>query len=229
MNIHWNPSLTINSLHVASWTLVGQCEGALHSEVRPAVQQLLEAAAVDAEELFQALIIHAFDADADDSAEGDAVAVDPLIQSLPSAWNPQGKLAAALERVFAAVANAVPRLQFELPARVRPLREQWEARAPGFLRALKDHLGLKVETRDSSLRLALVTPLWGGFGKLYGEDQAVIEAVLYHPTPNVPEPVRVGFEMSELLHAVSLAGRAVEWLKGDVGPQELATAWALPS
>lgn len=161
-------------------------------------------------------------------------------------------VAAGLEAVEQAVRRHWPRLDEELRLRERPLREQWEARGPGFLRRLAALLGL-----DGALEQAdvvLVHPCLGGGGEAHPEFGLVrLEAVLANAWSPLPETLRLGWLLAQLAIAadrtaddfdaerrrnllawallpVALeAGEFVEWTQSDQRTLEAAvTAWRLP-
>ena len=140
-----------------------------------------------------------------------------------------------------------PRLADGLEARVRPLREQWEARAPGFLRRLSEQTNF---TADFTLELSLVAPICGGFAEAHLQSDsplATMEALLYHPTPQIPEPVRIGWLVlqwaiqrhrsttapEQALGWLADASRHVEWITSDdddpLWPQLWRQHWSPPT
>jgi hypothetical protein len=103
---------------------------------------------------------------------------------------------AALE---SAVRGVLPNLAEELPLRERPLREQWEARAPGLFHqlALVTEEGLIPET----CAVVLVHPAVGGAGEAHLHYNSVrIEAVLANPADELPEVVRLAWLIGQLQH-----------------------------
>lgn len=156
-----------------------------------------------------------------------------VLQQVANQWESQS-LVTAFSTLFEQVSACHPRLAEELPARVRPLREQWEARAPGFLLALGEP---QRENRQlPPLVLALVAPVLGGHASMLGAHRATFEAVLYHPLPAIPEPIRIGWLVAqhlgnhasrETLRRVHHAAQSVEWLSSAITVNELAGAWKL--
>ena len=106
-------------------------------------------------------------------------------------------LAGRIADVEATVRRAVPGLVDELMQRGGPMREQWEARGPGFLKtvaALSDSR-LLVERAD----VILVHPVLGGASAAHLSTNAVrIEAVLTNNLPKLPEVVRLGWSLAQL-------------------------------
>jgi hypothetical protein len=84
----------------------------------------------------------------------------------------------------------------ELNLRIRPLREQWEARGPGLLTALTRHLPWLTQPED--VRLTLVQPIHGGGGLIISETALQFEAVLANPLPHVPEVLRLGWLLAQM-------------------------------
>ena len=90
-----------------------------------------------------------------------------------------------------------PALVEELAVRGRPLREQWEARGPGLLRAIT-----KLTVKNfiaPSAEVVLVSPLVGGHGRAHlPSNRVTFEAVLTNPHPELPEILRLGWLLSQL-------------------------------
>lgn len=106
-------------------------------------------------------------------------------------------LAAGIAAIEAVFARHLPKLAEELPLRMGPLREQWEARGPGFLRQigmLTDE-GLLVEQAE----VVVLHPALGGGGETWlAGNQVRVEGVLANPHPHLPEVVRLGWLLSQL-------------------------------
>ena len=235
MIIHWKPSYTASCVHIARWALAADPYDAISEPFQATAQTLSTALSqlAPAEEQAPWALLQRSAIEANNA--------DELVLRLPSGWSSTPSFCKALQGLLGKVSSQYPDLAEQLPARVRPLREQWEARAPGFLRVLQQELGAAAE---KPLTLGLVTPVLGGYGAACGEGSAVIEAVLYHPVPTVPEPVRVGWLVAKhigkpqadssnrcdsrlLLGAVQRAAHCVEWLSANVRPEDLAAAWSL--
>ncbi|MCA9162101.1 MAG: hypothetical protein KDA62_03950 [Planctomycetales bacterium] len=85
----------------------------------------------------------------------------------------------------------------QLELRTRPLREQWEARGPGLMRALADFTepDLLVERAD----VLVVSPATGGDGRAHALYNSVrIEGLLANADPRLPEVVRLGWLLAQL-------------------------------
>jgi hypothetical protein len=109
----------------------------------------------------------------------------------------RARVAGAIADVETAVARLQPDLVSELESRVRPLREHWEARGPGILaemRRLTDPVALP-EAAD----VVLVAPHIGGYGAAHPrQNRVLLEAVLYHPLPQLPETLRLAWLLGQL-------------------------------
>lgn len=107
------------------------------------------------------------------------------------------RIAAAVTAVESAFHRHLPKVPEELPLRIGPLREQWEARGPGFLRQiglLTDEI-LGVELAE----VVVLHPALGGGGDAWlGGNQVRIEGVLANPHQHLPEVVRLGWLISQL-------------------------------
>jgi len=107
------------------------------------------------------------------------------------------RLAGCIADLEAAWLREQPGLVDELAVRGRPLREQWEARGPGLLRAIE-----KLTAENfiaSSAEVVLVSPLVGGHGRAHlMNNRVTFEAVLTHPQPELPETLRLGWLLSQL-------------------------------
>lgn len=106
-------------------------------------------------------------------------------------------LTQALRGVFRAGEQIWPHLAEELPLRVGPVREQWEAYGPGLLSQLVRLLepGIVVE----QAAVLLVQPIRGGGGLAQALYNAVtLEAVLANPVAALPEVLRLAFLLGQL-------------------------------
>jgi hypothetical protein len=107
------------------------------------------------------------------------------------------RLAGHIADIESAVRIVFPDMVEELTLRCRPLREQWEARGPGLLKALTrwTDAGLLAPRAD----VVLVYPALGGGGAAHLPYNHVrIEAMLTNPDPQVPEVVRLGWLLGQL-------------------------------
>ena len=109
----------------------------------------------------------------------------------------QTKLSGCIQDLENAYRARFPRLADELIQRVRPLREQWEARGPGLM----DAVGRLTDTNllVSSSDVLLVQPCSGGSGVAHLAYNSVrVEAMLYNVDRSLPEAVRLAWLISQL-------------------------------
>ncbi|MGI9430347.1 MAG: hypothetical protein ACR2NM_16920 [Bythopirellula sp.] len=107
------------------------------------------------------------------------------------------RLAGCIADLEAAWLREQPNLVEELAVRGRPLRESWEARGPGLLRAAET---LTVENFIApAAEIVLVSPMVGGHGRAYlSANQVAVEAVLTNPHEDLPEFMRLGWLLAQL-------------------------------
>jgi hypothetical protein len=89
------------------------------------------------------------------------------------------------------------KLDFELENRILPIQQQWEARGPGLWFHLRRHMPEEMLVDQADV--ILVHPVSGGGGRphlLYNSVR--LEAVLYHPHPELPETVRLAWLLAQL-------------------------------
>lgn len=101
---------------------------------------------------------------------------------------------ARIERELAALK---PKLEEELPLRVRPIREAWETIGPGLMRSIESltEPGLLV----SEATVVVVHPFAGGGGTSHlATDSVTWEGMLAHPHPDLPETLRLAWMLSQL-------------------------------
>ncbi len=122
------------------------------------------------------------------------------------------RLAGCIADLEAAWLREQPTLLEELAVRGRPLREQWEARGPGLLQAIRR---LTVENFIApSAEVVLVSPLVGGHGRAHLQSNRVtFEAVLTNPYPELPETLRLGWLLSQLNLDVPVLSEPVSQLR----------------
>ena len=82
-----------------------------------------------------------------------------------------------------------------LVLRLRPLREQWEARGPGLLATTRKRLSWL--EYPPQLTILLVAPQQGG-GRVCSADTVEFEAVLANPLAQLPETVRLAWLITQL-------------------------------
>ena len=107
------------------------------------------------------------------------------------------RIAGAVSDIETNIERSLPNVADELTARVRPIREQWEARGPGLLAEiarLADPLAV-----PASAEIVLVLPYVGGHGVAYpAQNRIVLEAMLVHPLPELRETLRIAWLLSQL-------------------------------
>jgi hypothetical protein len=90
-----------------------------------------------------------------------------------------------------------PRALDDLELRAVPLREQWEARGPGLLHALKATIGEELVAENADV--VLVQPVLGGGGVAHiAYNRVSFEAVLANPVGELPEVLRLGWLLAQL-------------------------------
>ena len=105
--------------------------------------------------------------------------------------------AEAVVRLQAALLAARPRIAEELPLRMEPLRNQWEARGPGLLAGMRRLTGDDLLVPAASL--VLVQPVLGGGGEPHPTyNRVTFEAVLANPIACLPEVLRLGWLLAQL-------------------------------
>jgi hypothetical protein len=107
------------------------------------------------------------------------------------------RVAGAIADFEAAMQRAHPQLAEELAARVRPIREQWEARGPGMLMEIARLTDAGVV--PTAAEIVLVAPYIGGHGVAHpAHNRVILEAVLANPLPELPETVRLAWLLAQL-------------------------------
>lgn len=189
MHLTWKPSSRASCLHAACVLCEGLPTGdaelaaALSDSVRQ-VQQAIRASGLPAETFWQLAPLCA-GLGPQTGAEG----------SVPQAA--RDLLDAALGQMETVLRSRRGDLDAELASRQRPLREQWEARGPGLLRQVA--LATDPQQMASEARVYLTYPFQGGGGAAHRCCQAVtLEGVLYHPTRELPETLRLAWLLAQL-------------------------------
>ncbi len=135
-----------------------------------------------------------------DMAEGTAQLAQRCVTKTVGAGRAEliaGPIAAAISGVEQAVRRSFPNLLDELALRIRPLREQWEARGPGLLRCIA--LWTDPRVLVPSAQVILVHPSLGGGGTAHmAFNSVVMEAVLANPQERLPECLRLAWLLSQL-------------------------------
>lgn len=107
------------------------------------------------------------------------------------------RIAGGIADLEATLLRQQPNLAEELAVRCGPLREQWEARGPGMLREIAQ--STEAEVIPQAAEIILVSPYAGGYGLAHArQNRVTMEGVLFHPTPALPEPVRLAWLIAQL-------------------------------
>ncbi len=108
------------------------------------------------------------------------------------------RLTGCVADLEAAMLRTRPQLVEELAVRGRPLREQWEARGPGLLKAMARLVGDDAFLAPAA-EIVLVAPLVGGHGQAHlPNNRVTFEAVLANPHAELPEVLRLGWLLGQL-------------------------------
>ncbi|MBX3415568.1 MAG: hypothetical protein KF708_22985 [Pirellulales bacterium] len=90
-----------------------------------------------------------------------------------------------------------PKLDEELSLRAGPLTEQWQARGPGLLAAIRRLA--EPELLPPEAKVILVEPALGGGGEAFPRSNVVtFEALLANPEPRLPEVLRLSWLVAQL-------------------------------
>jgi len=107
------------------------------------------------------------------------------------------RLARRLASLAAAFDHAHPGGLEELELRTAPLREQWEARGPGLMAAVRRLTEADVVVDEADV--ILVQPVLGGGGQAHPSYNSLhIEAVLANPIDSLPEVARLAWLWAQL-------------------------------
>jgi hypothetical protein len=111
--------------------------------------------------------------------------------------NRESRLVEAIRETIAVFNKAVPDVLEELTVRSGPIRNQWDARGPGLLAAMR-----RLTSPDFIVDRAdvvLLYPVLGGDGCAFAQYNTVaMEAVLADPVPGLPEMVRLAWLLAQL-------------------------------
>ena len=191
MEIVWKPSFSGSCMHVANAVRRGlPLADPRWNQLAPEVTRLVAAAEPMHERPFWRLATGL----AGEHSSNRALA-ERLVAKLGAPSNRVAPLEHAIAELETAVLQIEPQLEAELAPRLGPIKQQWESRGPGFLRALERPLEGLVAERAI---VYLVHPVLGGGGTAHLWQNAVsLEGVLYDPT-SIPEAVRLGWLLSQL-------------------------------
>ncbi|MEM8947173.1 MAG: hypothetical protein AAGD11_18510 [Planctomycetota bacterium] len=200
MRLRWKASFSASCLHAAASMLEGLpiADTSAAANLRPCVEALrdeLRGCGLDAGPTLQLLVGLAAEYEnnrqlvevAVTRSRGRAAIDDATIR----------RLAGCIADLEATWLRLQPNLVDELSVRGRPMREQWESRGPGLLRAaerLTDE-----EFLAPAAEIVLVTPIIGGHGRAHlRSNRVTLEAVLTNVDPDLPEILRVGWLLTQL-------------------------------
>lgn len=103
----------------------------------------------------------------------------------------------ALQQCRQPFERSFPKFATEIPLRSGPMRQLWEACGPGLLRLIERQTGQDVAVEEASV--VLVQPVLGGFGYAHLSGNRIhLEALLTHSAPELPEPLRIAWLLSQL-------------------------------
>ena len=200
MELRWKASFSASCLHAAACMSEGLpvADSTIAAILQPAVEALaaeLHACGFAAKSTLPLLVGLAAD------YEHNRQLIEMAIQRTrgAGALGEAGlsRLAGCIADLEAAWLREQPTLVDELAVRGRPLREQWEARGPGLLRAITKRTAENFVA--PSAEVVLVSPLVGGHGQAHLlNNRVTFEAVLTNPYPELPEILRLGWLLSQL-------------------------------
>ena len=198
--LNWRASSSASALHAAGAIVHGDAlaDAGLASALAEAavlLQEEIQLAQLPEERFWRNLL--GVSAGTESNRELAKVALVKTVGRGATAETIELRIAAAITAVEAAFQGYLPKLAEELPLRIGPLREQWEARGPGFMRqiGLLTDEALLVEQAE----VVVIHPALGGGGESWlTGNQARIEGVLANPHPHLPEVVRLGWLISQL-------------------------------
>lgn len=197
LELRWRTSLSATCLHAA----LCQQEGLPTVDDQLAVAIAPEAAALHTEVMMLGDPRHVLLELCSLSAEyeNNRELAERTVARLASGDDPAAvsRLEGHITGLEAAVLKVHPEIAQQLAVRGRPLREQWEARGPGLLRAMGRMTDPAIVPEFAEV--VLVSPYAGGHGTAHSRSNRVIyEAVLTNPVPEIPEVVRLAWLLAQL-------------------------------
>lgn len=200
LELRWKLSFSASCLHLATAMAEGLpiADSAIASRLLAPTEALLselQAAGLDAPQILPTMISLAAD------FENNRQLIEMTVRRTRGAGAVSeaslGLLAGCISDLEAAWLREQPNLVEELAVRGRPLREQWEARGPGLLRAVAMLGGEQLLA--PAAEIVLVSPAVGGHGRAeLHSNRVTFEAVLTNPHPELPEILRLGWLLSQL-------------------------------
>lgn len=108
------------------------------------------------------------------------------------------RLIGSITEVEAAFQLLFPKYLDQFEYRIKPLQDQWFGYGGGFMAHLRRLTHCDSYVREASV--VAVQPILGGAGRAVAQYQSVhIEAVLTNPLPELPEVIRLGWLLSQLV------------------------------
>ncbi|QDS97622.1 hypothetical protein [Adhaeretor mobilis] len=198
--LRWRTSLSTTCLHAAYCQQQGlpTCDDQLAVAIAPAAAQLsAELASFGASDEQVLLELCNLSADYENNRQLAERTLARLKGQTSTSESAKSRLAGHVAGLEAALLRVQPDVADQLAVRGRPLREQWESRGPGLLRALgrMSDPGVVPESAE----VVLVSPYVGGHGTAHSRNNRLVcEAVLTNPEPNIPEVVRLAWLLAQL-------------------------------
>lgn len=202
MQLQWHIDTTASTLHAAAAVASGRrlADGRVGAVIEAALSRLSAALApanVSTAEFLHAAIPISRKHTAADGLVRAALASlghDDIDATLA------GVLVEAVDDLTNEMLLASPGMGEQLALRMVPLREAWDARGPGFWKALRQTVGINVASHDiAAADVLCVQPVLGGGGDAFPSQRVVtIEAVLANEHFQLPEVVRLGWLLAQL-------------------------------
>ena len=198
MNLNWQVHETATTVHVAAAIARGlplsdpRIADAVATPMKALPDAILQFGMSD-EVAWDSLCMHACRyADA-----AQLVSVALPVSEQHQGQRQQEQFIRLINEVGAGIRQVLPELRDELRHRIRPLREQWDARGRGFLRSLSSGTDRRLVLPVANV--VVVYPILCGDGAIAPEHAAVqIEALLTNTVPGLPEVVRLGWLIGQL-------------------------------
>lgn len=200
MDLRWKASFSASCLHLAACINEGLpiADSAIVPVLEPPANALANELYTNGLEVGTMLpVLVELAAEFENNRELVEMAVRRTLGTNALSESAVSRLAGCVADLEAAWLREQPTLVEELAVRARPLREQWEARGPGLLKAIT-----KLTSDNflaASAEVVLVSPAVGGHGRAHlRSNRITLEAVLMHPHPALPETLRMGWLLSQL-------------------------------
>lgn len=211
IQLRWKASFSASCLHAAACMFEGLpiADSSIARKLQPKADALvaqLEACGFVAEKTLPELVSLA--ADYENNRQLIEMAATRIHGSGSLSTSAIALLAGCVSDLEAAWLTEHPELVEQLAVRGRPIREQWEARGPGLLRAIEKLTNDKFIA--SSAEIVLVSPVVGGHGRAHLRNNRVtFEAILTNPNPELPETLRLAWLLAQLNLDMPMFGEVV--------------------